>query len=332
MFDLRRREFITLLGGAAAAWPLAARAQQSGQIRRISVLMAVAENDPQYQAHLAAFREEFQKLGWTEGRNVRIDYRWAAADPDRMRTYAAELVRMTPDVILAHTPPVLAAVQQQTRAIPIVFVQVVDPVGAGFIQSLAKPGGNATGPTEYEFAMGGKWLELLKEIAPATSRIAVILMPEHATNAGLFRAIGGVAPSVGVQVTRGAVRGAAEVERVIDELAHESNGGLIVLPSPITLLLREQIIALAIRHRLPAVYPFRLFTVTGGLMSYGINPTDQFRKAASYVDRILKGEKPGELPVEAPNKFDLVVNLKTAKAVGLTIPETFLGRADEVIE
>lgn len=329
---MRRREFITLLGGAAVVWPFAARAQQPDRMLRIGVLMALAEGDPVAQAQLTGFQKELHMLGWTEGRNVRIDYRWAAAAPDRMRTYATELVRMTPDVIVANSPPVLAAVQQHTRTIPIVFVQIVDPVGAGFIQSLAKPGGNATGPTEYEFAMGGKWLELLKEVAPAISRVAVILMPEHITNAGLFRTIGAAAPSLGVQLTRAAVREAAEVERAIDELARESNSGLMVLPSPIAYLHRDLIIALATRHRLPAVYPFRSFPVAGGLMSYGIDPVDQFRQAADYVDRILKGEKPGDMPVQAPTKFDLVINLKTAKALGLDVPPRLLSRADEVIE
>jgi putative ABC transport system substrate-binding protein len=328
---MRRREFFTFVV-SAAAWPLAVRAQQPDRMRRIGVLMALASGDPVAQAQLTAFQKELNRLGWTEGRNIRIDYRWAAAVPDRMRTYAAELVQMTPDVIVANSPPVLAAVQQQTHTIPIVFVQIVDPVLSGFIQSLAKPGGNVTGPTEYEFVMGGKWLELLKEIAPAISRVAVILMPEHVTNAGLFRAIEASAPSLGVQLTRAAVREAAEVERAIDEFARESNGGLVVLPSPIAYLHRELIIALAVQHRLPALYPFRSFSVTGGLMSYGINPPDQFRQAAGYVDRILKGEKPGDLPVQAPNKFELVINLKTAKALGLTVPPQLLSRADEVIE
>ncbi|HXZ47225.1 MAG TPA: ABC transporter substrate-binding protein, partial [Pseudolabrys sp.] len=253
---MRRREFIKLLGGAGVALPLSAHAQQPERVRRVGVLMALAEGDPVAQAQLTGFQKELHRLGWTEGRNVRIDYRWAAAAPDRMQTYAAELVQMTPDVIVANSPPVLAAVQRQTRAIPIVFVQIVDPVGSGFIQSLAKPGGNATGPTEYEFAMGGKWLELLKEIAPAISRVAVILMPEHVTNAGLFRAIEASAPSLGVQLTRAAVREAAEVERAVDEFARESNGGLMVLPSPIAYLHRELIIALAVQYRLPALYPF----------------------------------------------------------------------------
>jgi len=329
---MRRREFIKLLGGAGVALPLSAHAQQPERVRRVGVLMALAEGDPVAQAQLTGFQKELHRLGWTEGRNVRIDYRWAAAAPDRMQTYAAELVQMTPDVIVANSPPVLAAVQRQTRAIPIVFVQIVDPVGSGFIQSLAKPGGNATGPTEYEFAMGGKWLELLKEIAPAISRVAVILMPEHVTNAGLFRAIEASAPSLGVQLTRAAVREAAEVERAVDEFARESNGGLMVLPSPIAYLHRELIIALAVQYRLPALYPFRSFSVTGGLMSYGINPPDQFRQVAGYVDRILKGEKPGDLPVQAPTKFELVINLKTAKTLGLTVPPQLLFRADEVIE
>jgi ABC-type uncharacterized transport system substrate-binding protein len=257
-----RRDFIRLIGGAAATWPLAARAQQGERMRRIGVLVAQAEDDPLAHASIKAFHDGLDKLGWTEGRTVRIDYRWTAGDPDRMRTYAADLVRMAPDVIVAHSPPGLAVVQRKTRTIPIVFVQIVDPVGAGFIQSLAKPGGNATGPTEYEFAMGGKWLELLKEIAPAISRVAVIMMPEHVTNAGLFRATGALAPSLGVQLTRAAVREAAEVGRAIDGFARESNGGPMVLPSPIAFVHRELIIALAIQYRL---HPFRSFSVTGGL-------------------------------------------------------------------
>jgi putative ABC transport system substrate-binding protein len=329
---MRRRDFITLLGGAAAAWPLAARAQQGERMRRIGVLMSGAETDPEYQARAAVFRQGLQQLGWAEGRNLQIDYRWAASDLDRMRSYATELVRMTPDVILAQSPPVVAAVRQQTSAIPIVFVQVSDPVGAGLIQSLAKPGGNLTGPTEYEFAMGGKWLELLKEIAPAVKRVAVLLMPEHTTNAGLYRAIEAAAPSFRVQLTRATVRNAAEVERTIDEFARESNGGLVVLPSPVATRQRELIIALADRHCLPAVYAFRYYVTSGGLLSYGTEVLDQFRKAAVYVDRILKGEKPRDLPVEAPTKFELVINLKTAKALGLEVPWILQQRADEVVE
>jgi putative tryptophan/tyrosine transport system substrate-binding protein len=328
---MRRREFITLLSGAAA-WPLAARAQQAERVRRIGVLMGFAEDDPDAQANLTAFRQAMQKLGWTDGRNVRIEYRWGRANPERVRAYAIELVALKPDVIVAASPLVLQPMQQQTRGIPIVFTQISDPLGSGFVASLAHPGGNITGFTVAEFSMYGKSLEILKEVAPHIVRVAVVLSPEQIPQAGIWRTIEAVAPSFGVQLTPAAVRDAAEIGHAIDEFAHESNGGLVVLPSSLTIVHREMIIGLAAQHRLPAVYSYRQFVMAGGLISYGIDLADQYRQAASYVDRILHGENPGDLPVQQPTKFELVINLKTAKALGLDVPATLLARADAVIE
>jgi putative tryptophan/tyrosine transport system substrate-binding protein len=330
--DMRRREFIRLLGGAVA-WPFVARAQQPERIRRIGVLMPFAENDPQTQTWLTAFQQGLQELGWTAGRNVRFEYRFAGPDPASMRTHAVELVTLAPDVILAASPPVLAALQHETRTIPIVFVNVADPVGADLVQSLARPGGNMTGFTDFEFAIVGKWLELLKEIAPSITRVAVIMAPEHVTNAALLRSIEAVAPSFGVHLTPARVRDAGEIERGINVFARESNGGLIVLPNPVTVgVPSKEIISLAARHRLPAVYPFRFLVTNGGLISYGPDIIDQYRRTASYVDRILKGEKPADLPVQAPTKYELAINLKTAKSLGLDVPVHLQQIADEVIE
>ena len=330
---MRRREFIILLGGAAVAWPLAARAQQPDRMRRVGVLVSRIADDPEEQARLAAFVQGLQKLGWTEGRNVRIDYRWAAGDADRSRTYAAELVALAPDVIVAAGSQSVAALEQTTRTVPIVFASVVDPVGAGYVPSLARPGGNATGFTAFEYSLSGKWLELLKEIAPNLTRIAILRDPALAAGIGQFAVIQAMAPpSFGVELSPIDVRDAGEIERDVAAFAGETKGGLIVTGSSGAAVHRELIIMLAARHRLPAVYPFRNYVTSGGLISYGPDPTDQFRRAAGYVDRILKGEKAADLPVQAPTKYELVINLKTAQALGLTVPPLLLARADAVIE
>jgi putative tryptophan/tyrosine transport system substrate-binding protein len=330
---MRRREFITLLGGAAVAWPLAARAQQADRMRRVGVLVSRIADDPEEQARLAAFVQGLQELGWTEGRNVRIDYRWAAGDADRSRTYAAELVALAPDVIVAAGSQSVAALEQTTRTVPIVFASVVDPVGAGYVTRLARPGGNATGFTAFEYSLSGKWLELLKEIAPNLTRIAILRDPALAAGIGQFAVIQAMAPpSFGVELSPIDVRDAGEIERDVAAFAGETKGGLIVTGSSGAAVHRELIIMLAARHRLPAVYPFRNYVTSGGLISYGPDPTDQFRRAAGYVDRILKGEKAADLPVQAPTKYGLVINLKTAQALGLTVPPLLLARADAVIE
>ena len=319
-----RRDFITLLGGAAVTWPLAARAQQAERLRRIGVLIAIAEIDPEAQVRVSVFREAMQALGWVDGRNVRLDIRYAAGDSERMRAYATELAAMTPEVILANASASLAAVQRETRTIPIVFVQVADPVGGGFVESLARPGGNITGFASTEYEMGGKWLELLKEIAPAVTRVAVLRDPAIPSGAGQLGAIQAVAPSFRVSITPAAARDAGEIERAINAFAREPNGGLIVLPSALTALHRDLIVDLVARLRLLTVYPYRYFATRGGLVSYGIDNIDLFRRAAGYVDRILKGDKPADLPVQAPTRFELVINLKTAKALELTVPPMLL--------
>jgi putative ABC transport system substrate-binding protein len=329
MSDMRRRKFITLLGGTVVAWPLAARAQQAERMRRIGVLMSLAADDPEGKARLAAFVQRLQELGWSDGRNVRIDYRWAVSDAERTR-YAAELVALAPDVILATSGATVGALQQVSRNVPIVFVTVIDPVGGGWVASLARPGGNATGFTSYEFSMSGKLLELLKELAPSVKRVAVIRDPSVPAGSGGFAAIQTVAPSFGVELTAVGVRNAEEIERGITAFARGANGGLIIVGPPSSVLsYRNLIVALAARHRLPAISTTRLFA---GILSYGADSTDQYRRAAQYVDRILKGEKPADLPVQAPTKFELTINLKTAKALGLDVPPTLLARADEVIE
>ena len=329
---MRRREFIILLGGAAVAWPLAARAQQADRMRRVGVLVSRIADDPEEQARLAAFVQGLQELGWTEGRNVRIDYRWAAGDADRSRTYAAELVALAPDVIVAAGSQSVAALEQTTRTVPIVFASVVDPVGAGYVTRLARPGGNATGFTAFEYSMSGKLLELLKEIAPRVIRVAVLRDPTTANGIGQFAAIQGASSSFGMELSPIDVRDASEIERAVAAFAREPNGGLIVTAISGAVVHRELIIMLAARHRLPAVYPFRYFVTGGGLMSYGPDTTVQFRRGAGYVDRILKGEKAADLPVQAPTKYELTINLKTAKTLGLTVPQTLLVAADEVIE
>jgi ABC-type uncharacterized transport system substrate-binding protein len=328
---MKRRKFITLLGGAAATWPLAARAQQPDRVRHIGVLMEQAENSPEQQPRVAAFLQGLQQLGWTDGRNMRIDFRWEASDAARSRDYAAELVALAPDVILAVASPAVAALLQATPTIPIVFANVADPVGAGFVASLARPGGNLTGFTVFEYGLGAKWLELLKEIAPHVTQAAVLRDSTQASGIGQFAAIQAVAPSLRVELQPVNVRDAGEIERAISEFAG-LNRGLIVTGSPLTGIHRELITTLAARYRLPAVYPYRTFVAKSGLISYGPDQIDHFRRAAGYVDRILKGEKPADLPVQAPTKFELVINLKTAKALGLTVPLPLIGRADEVIE
>jgi putative ABC transport system substrate-binding protein len=329
---MRRRKFIKLMGGAAVAWPLAARAQQTKQMRRIGVLMVIGADDPEGQARFAAFAQGLQQLGWTVGQNVQIDYRWASANAEELRKYAAELVALKPDVILAHSSAAVEPLLQATRAVPIVFTTVADPVGAGYVDSLARPGGNATGFTVFEYAMGGKWLELLKEIAPNVTRAAVVRDSAIAAGPAEFGAIQAVAPSLGVELRPVDGRDAGEIERAITMFAGGPNGGLIVTGSAAATIHRKLIVALAARHQLPAVYYTRYFVTDGGLISYGPDYVDQFRRAAAYVDRILKGEKPADLPVQTPTKYQTVINLKTAKAQGLTVPPALLARADEVIE
>jgi putative ABC transport system substrate-binding protein len=329
---MQRREFIKLIGGSAAAWPLAARAQQSEQMRRIGVLMAINADDPEAQARIAAFVEGLQQLGWTVGKNVRVDYRLAGIDAEILRKYAAELVALAPDVILAQSSTAVAPLLQATRTVPIVFTIVADPVGAGYVDSLARPGGNATGFTVFEYAIGGKWLELLKEIAPRVTRVAVLREAAVAAGPAQFGAAQTVAPALGVELRPIEARDVGEIERAITAFARDSNGGLLVTGSSSSTLHRNLIIALAAQHRLPAVYFARFFVTAGGLISYGPDYVDQFRRAAGYVDRILKGEKPADLPVQAPTKYELVINLKTAKALGLAVPPTLLARADAVIE
>src|SRR5262245_34286189 len=329
---MRRREFITLIGGAAATWPLAARAQQGERIQRIGVLLPAAADDAEYQTRVGGFLQALALLGWTIGRNVQIDTRWATANPDDIRRHAAELAALAPDVILVEGTPAVAPLLQATRTVPIVFVQVADPVGAGFVASLAHPGGNAPGFTIYEYTLGPKWLELLKEIAPHVTRAGLLRDPGNVAEVGLFGAVRTAAPAMGIDTTPLTLREAGEIERGVAAFAREPNGGLIVLGSAGSVVHREQIITLAAQHRLPTVYPDQLFVTTGGLISYGPNRLDQYRRAAGYVDRILKGEKPADLPVQAPTKYDLVVNVKAAKALGLAVPPTLLARADEVIE
>jgi putative tryptophan/tyrosine transport system substrate-binding protein len=326
-----RRDFITLLGGAVAAWPLAARAQQRERRRRIGVLMNFTSDDPVSQDRLAAFVQGLQELGWTVGRNLQIDYRWGGGNVERYRTFAAELVALTPDVLVTAGAPAVEALQRATRTVPIVFTNVTDPVGGGLVASLARPGGNTTGLTLSEYGLSGKWLELLKEIAPRVTRVAVLRDPV-AVGIGQFAAIQAAAPSLQIELSPVDVRDATEIERAVTAFADGPNGGLIATASALTAIHRELIIALATRHKLPAVYPFRYYVTSGGLISYGPDTVDQYRLAARYVDRILKGEKPADLPVQAPTKYELVINLKTAKALGLDVPPSLLARADEVIE
>jgi putative tryptophan/tyrosine transport system substrate-binding protein len=333
---MKRRELIALLGGAVAwpvaAWPLAARPQQSERMRRIGVIMPASSDDPEYQVRVGAFLQELQRLGWIIGRNIRIDTRWTRGDAEDARKYAAELVALNPDVVLATGISTVAPLLQLTRTVPIVFPAVSDPVAAGVVESLARPGGNATGFMTFEYNLSGKWLELLKEIAPGVTRAAVLGYPAVITGASQFAAIQAVAPSLRVEVNPINLRDAGEIEHAVAAFARSPNGGLIVTTGGLAQLHRDLIITLAARHKLPAVYYERFFIAGGGLLSYGADYVDQYRRAAGYVDRILKGEKPGDLPVQAPSKYATVLNLKTAKALGLDVPPTLLARADEVIE
>jgi putative tryptophan/tyrosine transport system substrate-binding protein len=329
---MERREFIILLGGAAA-WPISVRAQQVDRARRIGVLMAFPESDSQGQNYIAAFRDGLQELGWTDGRNVRIDTRWAPpAEADSTQRCAKELVALQPDLVLSNTTPTTTALLQQTRTIPIVFTIVTDPVGSGIVASFSRPGGNVTGFTASDHALGGKWIELLKQIAPHVNRVAMLFNPATAKYADYFlKPFKAAAPSFAVETILAPARDTSELESVIAAQAREPNGGLIVMPDSFTDAHRIEITSLVARYRLPAVYAYRFFAVLGGLLSYGPDLTDNFRRAAIYVDRILKGEKPADLPVQAPAKYELVINLKTAKSLGLTIPQSLLLRADEVI-
>ena len=328
---MKRREVITLLGGAAVAWPFAAHAQQAEGVRRIGELQTTRADSPDGQARHAAFLQGLQQLGWNDGRNVRIETRWSA-DADRIRRYVAELVALAPDVILASGSATVGPLLQATRSVPIVFTNVPDPVGAGFVNSLARPGGNATGFILVEYATSAKWLELLKQIAPSVTRAAILRDAAITAGIGYFGAIQAVAPSLGVDVAPVNVRDASEIEREVATFARGSNGGLVVTGSALAGLHMDLIVSLAARHKLPAVYYQRVFVAAGGLISYGPDIVDQYRRAAGYVDRILKGEKPADLPVQAPTKYELAINLKTAKALGLDVPATVLTRADEVIE
>src|SRR5262245_16142774 len=330
---MRRREFITLLGGAAATWPIAARAQQPHErMRRIGILLPATADNLEFQSRVGAFLQGLQQSGWRIGRNVQIDTRWATAKAAEIRRHAAELAALAPDAIVAHGASTVGAMLQATRTVPIVFPVVGDPVAAGFVDSLARPGGNATGFMSFEYSLGGKWLELLKEVAPAVRRAAVFRDPALPSGTGLFGAIQSVAPPLGIEAITINVRDADEIKRTLSAFARSGSGGLVVIPSPASFLHRDLIIALAAQFKLPAIYFFRLFVTAGGLISYGADEIEQYRQAATYVDRILKGEKPAELPVQAPTKYELVINLKTAKNLGLDIPTPVLARADEVIE
>jgi putative tryptophan/tyrosine transport system substrate-binding protein len=329
---MKRRELITLLAGTAA-WPLFARAQQAERMRRIGVLMTLAADDPYGQARVAAFQQALQQLGWSDGRSVRIDIRWNESDADRARRYAQELVALAPDILLADGTISVTALQHATRTLPIVFANVGDPVGGGFVDSLSRPSGNITGFMSFEYGFAGKWLELLKQIAPQVTRAAVIRDPEFVAAIAQFGAIQAVAPALGVEITPISVHDIDVIERAVEVFARRANGGLIVTGAAnVPAVTRDLIITLAARHKLPAVYPFRYWVTASGLVSYGPDIVDMFRRAAGYVDRILKGAKPADLPVQAPTKYELVINLKTARAIGLDVPASVLARADEVIE
>jgi len=326
-----RREFITLLGGAAA-WPAAARAQQGERNRRVAVFTALAPDDPENQSRIAAFQQEMQRLGWTEGQNLRITYHSVGSDAEHVRKEAAELVTLAPDVILANGGTTMVPLHQLNRSVAVVFVNVPDPVGAGFVASLARPGGNATGFTVYEYGISGKWLELLKQVAPGVARVAVLRDPANPSGMGQWGVIQAVSPSFGVELRPVDNRNADEIERGITTFAQEPNGGMIVVANAFSVVHRDLIIRLAARHRLPAVYPYRFFCIGGGLIAYGVDDIDQYRRAAGYVDRVLRGARPADLPVQGSSKYQLTVNLAAAKALGLEIPPTLLARADEVIE
>jgi putative ABC transport system substrate-binding protein len=329
---MRRRDFIKAIAGSSVAWPLVTEAQQSQKMRRLSVLMSTAADDQESMARYTAFLQGLQELGWTDGRNVRIDVRWGAGDAERTRKYAAELVALAPDAIMVSGSISLGQLIKATRTVPIVFALIADPVGAGFVKSLSRPGGNVTGFMAFEYSLSGKWLELLKEIAPSVQRVAVLRNPDLVADIGQFAVIQSVAASFGVEPSPIDVRDVSEIEDAVAAFAQSANGGLIVAGDPSTQAHRDLIIALANRYKLPAIYPSRFFAKDGGLVSFGPNFIDEFKSAASYVDRILKGEKPADLPVQAPTKYELVINLKTARALGLTVPQSLLARADEVIE
>jgi putative ABC transport system substrate-binding protein len=328
---MRRREFLGVLGGAAAAWPVSPRAQQSGEMRRIGVLLTVAESDPEAQTRIKSFQEGLREFGWIEGRNIRIDYRFVAGLPDQLQTHVAELVASRPEAILVNSTPATTALHRATRTIPIVFAQMIDPVAAGVVESLAKPGGNITGFMDFEFAMAGKWLEALREVAPKLSNASVLWTPSI-TYTALLREAEQTAPRLGIRLTSYNVNTAAEFEAAIAEIARNENSGLVVFPTPINAAHRDLIIASAIRHRLPTISPFRFFAVSGALMSYGVYLPELYRRSAGYVDRILRGGRPADLPVQGPTKFELVINLRTAKALGLDVPLFLQQRANEVIE
>jgi putative tryptophan/tyrosine transport system substrate-binding protein len=329
---MRRREFITLLGGAAAAWPLAAHAQPTERVRRIGVLLPYADSDRLVHSRVQAFVHRLQDLGWEEGRNIHIDYRWAGDNPDSLRAYAAQLMALKPEVILAVNPPAAATLKQETSSVPVVFVNVADAVGAGLVENLAKPGGNLTGFTNFEFSTAGKWVDLLKQIAPSTARIAVTNNSTNPATAGYLGVIDLAATSSGLRLTKVPAHDPAEIEPSIESIARESYVGLVILPDPITTAYRDLIIGSVARNRLPTIYPFRYFATAGGLISYGPEAVEPYRQGASYVDRILKGDKPADLPVQGATKYELVINRKTAGSLGLEVPYTLLGTADEVIE
>jgi len=331
---VKRREFITLLVGAAAAWPLAVSAQQADGSRRIGLLLNIAESDPEAQSMMGAFHQGLRELGWVDGRNLRIDRRWGAGNPGRVEVLAKELVGLQPEVIVGYTTPAVLALRRETSTIPIVFVQVSDPIGTGFITNLAHPGGNITGFTNFEASMVGKWAEMLKEIAPGISRVAFLFNPETAPYVTRYyqRPLEAAVKSLGMQPWGNPVRNVREIESAITALGRESGGGLIVMPDSFNIVHRDRIMVLAAQHQLPAISPYRFAAQEGGLISYGVDQVELFRQAAAYVDRILKGEKPADLPVQAPTKFELAINLRTAKALGLTVPLTLQARADEVIE
>jgi putative ABC transport system substrate-binding protein len=329
---MKRRQFISLLGSALAGWSCPAQAQQAERVRRIGVMTNLTERDPETKLRLDGFRQSLRQLGWIEGNNLRLDYRWGDGDTDMHRRNAAELVALKPDVILAHGSTIMGPLQRATRNIPIVFVSVADPVAGGFVASLARPGGNATGFTSFEYGQSGKWLELLKEIAPAVTRAAVIRDPEQVSGGGQIGAIQAVASSLRVDMNPVGMRDLDDIEHAIAAFAARPNGGLIVTTAAWAQIHRNELVALAARHRLPAIYPYRLFVAAGGLCCYAPDTVEQYRQAAHYIDRILKGEKPRDLPVQAPTKYELVINLRTARALGLEMPATLLARADEVIE
>lgn len=331
---MKRREFISLIGGAAAAWPLAVRAQEPGRVRRVGVLLAFFDYDPESQVRIAAFRQELENLGWTEGRNIQIEYRWASGDAERFRAFAAELVATRPDVVMAHTSPSAEALARETRTIPIIFAAVSNPVGSGLVASLSEPGRNATGFTIFEPSMGAKWVEFLKELSPRLARVGLLLNPATTPGHGTpyLQSVEAAARSFGIDSIHATVSNAAQIKDAIATLAHRPHSGLIVMPDVFMTNHRELITALAMRHALPAIYPFRYFAEGGGLISYGIDVSDIFRRAATYVDKVLRGATPSSLPVQHPDKFELVINMKTAEALGLDVPRILLARANEVIE